>query len=239
MKNLSILIVLLSIMSIGSAQQDSVANAKWSYEVLVSPNISYRILSNSGNEEWHIKRRNETEIPRYGVSLKFGIMRSFGNRLKVSSGLNYSFIGFKTKATELSWATTTDEYATEIKSSSRYAYMGIPIMAYYLLKDSEKLTTELILGASINQFRYKNVISSIKTNDKWSKAPNKGFRYESANLTGSVGFGSNYKVNDKLFLKINLLFNQSFTATNKLSSTKEYLNFLDLSIGFNYSFNKR
>ena len=67
MKNLILLFILLALSNLGQAQEDSSSAGRWSFEMLVSPNVSYRLLTTSGGEEWpnirfqqHAARRPST-----------------------------------------------------------------------------------------------------------------------------------------------------------------------------------
>jgi len=239
MKNLILLTVLLAISSLGHAEEDTTSVRRLSYEVLFAPNVSYRLSTNSRGEAWHIEDRNNTEVPRLGYSIKFGMIYALNDRWNIGSGITYSSIGFNTKSTQLTWITPDADFPTEIRSSSQYTYLGIPLLAYYKLMENKRWRTELIFGASINVYLGKNVITEIKTNDDWTSYANKGFRYDDINLFGVLGIGESYRVNKRWLVRMNLIFNQAFTTTNSMSRTKEYLNFSGVNIGVNYTLHKK
>lgn len=236
MKHLVLLFTLLALSTLAQAQKDSSTVRNWSFEIFYSPNISYRILTTSSAEEWHMENRNNTEFTRFGKSIKFGAIRHLKGKWSIGSGLTFSKMGYKTKATPLTWITPDSSYATEIRSASEYSYTGIPVLVYYKLNKNKKWSTELIFGVSAYLYDSKNVITEIKTNGVWTSYPNTGFTYNIINLFALAGIGNSYRLNKSFLLKSNLSLNQSFTTNNNLSDTKEYLNFLDLNIGVNYTF---
>lgn len=238
MKNIILLIISFSISNLCQAQNDSITAPKWSYEVMFAPNVSYRILTSSGGEEWHKEDRNNAEVARFGYSIKIGIIRTLNDRWSIGSGLTYSRIGFKIKASPLTWETPNEGFPTELRSTSRYTYIGLPILAYYKLNEKSKWRPELIFGASINMFLNKNVISEVKVNDDWISYPNEGFIYNDYNFFAHIGIGGSYRLSKRWLFKTSLIFNQSFIPTNSMSKTKEYLNYLGLNIGVNYRFAK-
>jgi len=205
---------------------------------MFSPNVSYRILTGSVGEEWHKEDRNNAEVVRVGYCVKFGIIRTLSERWNIGSGLSYSNIGFNTKATPLTWITSDADLPTKLRSSSRYTYIGIPILAYYKLTVNKRWGSELIFGVSLNHYINKNVISEIKINDVWTSYPNKGFIYNKFNVFGIIGIGNSYRINNKWLFKTSFILNQSFTPTNSMSKTKEYLNFVSVDIGINYRLTK-
>ncbi|MCH8902435.1 MAG: hypothetical protein IIA45_00740 [Bacteroidetes bacterium] len=235
MKNLVLLFTFLALTSVVKAQKDTSRFSNWSFEVFYSPNVSYRILAGSESEKWHRENRNSSEITRLGHSRKILAVRRLKGGWSFGTGLTSSRIGFKTKATALVWITPDPNYATEIRSTSEYSYIGIPILAYYKLGENNRWSTELIFGTSINLYNGKTVISEIKTNDVWISYPNNGYTYSFFNLFGHIGIGTSYSLTRHWLLKTNLNLNQSFTSTNNLSDTKEYLNFLAIDIGVNYT----
>jgi len=236
MKYYTLLLLLFVFPDLSQAKQDSTKSGKWSYEIVFSPNASYRILTSTEGEKWHVKERNNTEKPRFGSSVKFGVIRTLGERWSLGFGLYYTSIGFNKKSTSLTWATISENPPTTIKSSSKYTYITLPLLAYFKLSEKEKRCTHLIFGASLNDLESKNIVTKVKANDKWTSASNKGFIYNYVNFFALIGLGNSYKINDKWQLKTNLIFNQAFIPTNSTSSTKEYLNFLDINIGVNYRF---
>ena len=234
-----ILVGLLAAFQTAFAQGDTSSVRKWSYEVFYAPNVSYRIITNVGDEEWILDKRKETEVPRMGFSLKVGMIRSINARLSIGTGLSFSSMGFKTKTTELTWAVADVNLPTEIRNSSRYTYLAIPLLAYYKLKVKEKWSADLIVGGSFNIYQNKNVVTQVRTNGKWTSYPDKGFRYNFINLFAMAGIGGAYQINYHWMLKSNFTLNQSFIATNTHAEIKEYLNFLEIGVGVNYRFRKK
>ncbi len=216
------------------AQDDNATTRKWSYEIMYSPNISSRILSNAEGEEWYKKDRNNAEAPRLGYSIKTGVVYQIVEKWSIGTGINYSSIGFNIKTTELTWVTPNPDFPTELKSSSKYIYFGIPVLAHYQLTSHKKWNTEISFGATINLFENKNVVTSTKTNGEWTRYSNFGARYNATNVFATVGVGTYYRLNKRWMFKTSLLLNQSVTASNSMARTKEYLNYLDVNIGFNY-----
>ena len=237
---ISILIIVHSVLSnVVCAKKDSVPSGKWSYELQISPNLSYRFLSSTEGEKWYAEKRNSTEVPRMGFSVKFMVIRDLSKRWKLGLGLNYNNIGFNTKVTKLTWDTPDDNFPTEIKSSHRYIYEGLSLLGYYKLQKETEKNLELIFGTSLNIFPDKTIVSKTKINGEWTSSSNEGFILNEIYLFGIIGIGKSFELSNKWSLKTSLTFNQAFIPINSISRTKEYLNFLDLNIGINYRFHRK
>jgi hypothetical protein len=234
MKKLILIIIALAFFEISEAKSDSIIARKWSYEVVCAPNASYRAIAKGEDEEWLKSDRNDSEIPRFGYSIKGRFVYRLGERWSLATGINYTSIGYKIKSKELIWVVDNPDFPTELKSAHKYAYLGIPLMATYKFSTDKKWDMELVFGSSFNYFEGKNTVTSIKTNGVWSSKINKGARYDDLNVFGIVGVGTGYRLSNRWLFKTSMQFNQAIIASNTMSKTKEYLNYLDLNIGINY-----
>ncbi len=242
MKTCLILIVislLLTDAKYGQAQGVNWLASKWSLEAVFSPNYSNRILTNSGNEQWHKEERDGAEIGRMGYSTRFVLNHHVHERWQISLGLGYASIGFDTKPVALSWASTVSDAPSELRTSSRYSYAGIYLLGNYKLVQLNRWNCYLTFGAVMHTYLDKNTVTSSKINGNWSSNSNWGSEYDRHNLFAILGIRNTYQLINGLSLVANLNFSQAVTPSNNQSRTKELLNYLSLDVGLQFRFGRK
>jgi hypothetical protein len=222
----------------GQAQGDWLAS-KWSLEAAFSPNYSNRILTNTGNEQWHKAERDRTEIGRIGYTTRFIVNYHFHERWHIGLGLSYANIGFATKPVALSWVSTVPNAPQALRTSSQYSYAGINLLVHYKLVQLNRWNCYLTFGATAYTYLDKNVLTSTKINDSWSSEPNWGSEYERHSLFALLGISNTYQLIDGLSFVANLNFSQAVIPSNNQSRTKELLNYLSLDLGLQFRFGRK
>ena len=170
-----------------------------------SPDVCYRTLQNndgSAMSDAIIQQRNENEIFKLGYTLGLTTLLPLNKRISLESGITYSNKGYQTTMQVLYYFQYDPAFPQKMKSIYNYHYIDIPLKANFIF-GKKKLRFISSLGLTTNVFIRETSTSVLVYSDRTernSSATN--FKYNRFNLSPSIGVGIDYKINDKMNLRI-------------------------------------
>jgi hypothetical protein len=198
-----------------------------------SPGVSYRQLNFSSTDEWIEKVRNNDEIPKYSFSTGAKIGVTIADRVSVVTGLMFTNRGERTKETQLTWQTSSQDYPQSSRTVVSYRYLELPLQVMYAIHKKQRLALYLTGGISFNLLLSKATKvkvefpdGDIQTIKSSKRAGNNRFGF-----CTSLGFEASYRLSNKISFIIGPTFHRSVTPTVVNKNAKEYQYALLMTIG--------
>lgn len=186
---------------------------RWKIGVHFSPDLCYRILSLNGSDDakFILEHRNHLETRKFGFTTGVSGLWQFSSHFELSAGILYSNKGYRTKKMSLDPIIE----GTSIRTQYNYHCIDIPIGINYIAGKKRlkfigtiALTTNVFLTEIGKSYQYygseKPQKKSGKTNDE----------YRPIWLTGEVGAGVSYDLNDRYSIRLIPCFRYGLTRIN-------------------------
>lgn len=174
-----------------------------------SPDVCYRTLYNkskdiSGAEI--LKERNENELPKFGFTTGVNVSYTIKKYVGIEAGIQYSNKGYQDKILELIFPQPAPDLPLKSKRIDDFHYLDIPIKANFFIGNkkvrfisSVGITTNILLKATYTSiYYYTNRIERQKHVSI--------HEFEKVNLSPTVSVGIDYKINNKMSLRIEPTF---------------------------------
>lgn len=174
-----------------------------------SPDVCYRTLYNkskdiSGAEI--LKERNENELPKFGFTTGVNVSYTIKKYVGIEAGIQYSNKGYQDKILELIFPQPAPDLPIKSRRIDNFHYLDIPIKANFFIGNkkvrfisSVGITTNILLKATITSIYYY-------TNRKERGTNVYSYDFERVNLSPTVSVGIDYKINNKMNLRIEPTF---------------------------------
>lgn len=180
----------------------------------ISPTFGYRILTGYGNSSgspgssFIIAQRNKMEIPDIGYSAGIDVVLNFSKLVGLQMGIQYSSKRYKTKYETLFFATTTPDPSIPEKSKYRYnfQYIDVPLTVNFTIgKKKVRFLGSIGLVANLFIREMQTSINEFQNNTQKNKAEDDS-GFNRVNLSPIIRAGIDYKINDKLNLRVEPTF---------------------------------
>lgn len=182
---------------------------KIQFGINISPDICYRTLINDSENEFIKEYRDGIEIPKAGYSAGMSLAYHIGKNFGIETGIQYSNKGLRTKMVEIDDSSLERPDAAVPEKHGlidNFHYLDIPVKANFFL-GTKKLRFVAGAGIAVN-FLVKSSHTSIKVfpdrTDKTTHSHNEVFR--KMNLSPFVSLGIDYKLNDKINIRVEPTF---------------------------------
>lgn len=197
--------------------------------------VGYRQLKNSGGSslgDYIIEYRNNEEIPKIGFTPGLNTLFNLKNNMSVEVGIQYSNKGFQTKMLELFPFQPNDPLVpNETKFIYNYHYLDIPLRFNYVF-GKKKIRFLTSAGVTTNVFIEETQKSIRIYSDRTEKNTEPtNIEYNRFNITPTLSFGIDYKINNKMNLRIEPIFRYGILKIIDAPITG-YLYNTGLNVGF-------
>lgn len=208
-----------------------------------SLDVGYRTLKNKDGSSIGntiLDFRNENEIPKIGFTTGMNILFNIKKNISVEAGIQYSNKGYQTKLYEANFITPDGGgedplLPDKLKYIYNYHYMDIPLKAN-LTFGKNKLRFISSLGLTTNVF-IKETQTSIQvySNRTERNTVPTNIEYKRFNLSPTISAGIDYKLNNRMNLRIEPTFRYGVLKIIDASVTG-YLFNGGLNIGYYFGF---
>ncbi len=171
-----------------------------------SPDVCYRSLQNNNGSQMSdniIEQRNENEIFKLGYTLGGSASLQCNNHVTLEFGINYSNKGYQTRMQVLYYFQYDPATPQKMKSIYNYHYVEVPLKVNFIF-GKKKLRFISSLGIIPNFFlgeTTKSVFVYANAGKESSTSP-ENFGYKRLNISPFIGLGIDYKINDKMNVRI-------------------------------------
>ncbi len=212
---------------------DTTKTHKWELGGSFSPEYSYRTLKADETSQTIKEIRDTLEVAKFGYTVGLNLLYRLNNRLTIETGILLSDKGEKTKKTSF-----TDVPAGQkimyYTYKYNYYYLGIPLKANYSITTG-KLNLYVTAGVSANIFltQKTTLITGHDSKDWERNTTQTKSGFNSVNFAMLAGLGLQYKLNNKINIKVEPLYTRSLTSVIN-APVKSYL----YSTGINFGISK-
>jgi hypothetical protein len=199
-----------------------------------SPDNAFRKLINNGGSSTTdniIKIRNENETSKAGYTAGLNVCFNVKNNFGLETGIQFSNKGYQTKMQELNFAISDPNEPKKIKFTYNFHYIDIPVKANFAF-GKKKVRFSASFGITTSIFikeKQKTVLVYSDHTDK--KTTQTNFDYNKVNISPTIGVGFNYKINNRMNLKVEPTFKYGILKINNDPLTG-YLYSIGLNIGY-------
>lgn len=204
MKYILILLGLAAFRSFG--QEDM---SRFQLGVNFSPDVNYRILENNDGTEMSdaiINSRDDREIPKFGYSTGLNVCFNINRFLGIETGLQYSNKGYQTEKIDLIFGQPDPSLPEHLKYIDDFHYVDIPLKVNFTA-GKKKVRFFSSVGITTNIFIKGTTTSVIYYSDRTERDKDPtSYDFEKVNLSPTVSAGIDYKINDRMNLRVEPTF---------------------------------
>jgi len=175
-----------------------------------SPDYCYRTLKNndgSSSSTFVLESRNDREIAKFGYTAGLNVCYNFTNLIGIETGVQYSNKGYQTKMQDLIWGQPDPSLPTKAKFIYNDNYIDIPLKVNFTFGKkkfrfcaSAGLTTNIFINETSTS------VQEFSDGDQKKQTSKTSFSYKRIDLSPTVSIGVDYKINNKMNLKVEPTF---------------------------------
>ena len=214
MKRLTLL--LLTIFSLTAYGQDTLKSkpTRDFKRILIgvnfSPDYCFRTLKNndgSSSSTFVMNSRNDREIAKFGYTASLNLCFNFTEHIGLETGIQYSNKGYQTKMQDLFWGQPDPSLPTKAKFVYSDLYIDIPLKANFTFgKRKFKFCSSAGLTTNIFIKETSTSIQEFSNGDTKKQTSKTIFSYKRVDLSPRVSIGLDYKINNRMNLKVEPTF---------------------------------
>ncbi len=235
MKHLSTLLLTLAALSAFGQETLAPAFKRFQFGINISPDACYRTLKNndgSSTSEIIIRVRDDSETFKLGYTAGLNVCYNINRHFGIETGIQYSNKGYRTKNKNLSWGSSSPDLPIKSKFIYDYHYIDIPLKLNYTI-GHRKVRFIASAGLTANIFikeTQRHVLENEDGKKNRSKITNP-YDYEKLNVSPTIGIGIDYRLNNRLNLRLEPTFRYGILALIKGNPITGYLYSGGLNIG--------
>jgi hypothetical protein len=240
MKKLFVFVFIIT--SVFVYAQDSTKTKKASrffIGVNFSPDYCYRTIKHTDNSylsDFIYDTRNKIEQPKLGFTSGINVCYILTKHISLDLGLQYSNKGYQTKNETLIYPTPGSAATYNLPTSGRfvyrYNYIDIPLKANFVFgKKKLRLITSVGLTTNIFISETNSFIGKYSNGSSFRSSSTANYGLSRVNLSPLISCGIDYKINNKMFFRVEPTFRYSILSTVNAPIT-EYV----WSAGLNVSY---
>jgi len=213
MKPISILILSILTINLGAQNKSNGSNGgdfkRFQIGMVVSPDYCFRTLKNNDGSEYSnllISARNEREIPKFGYTAGINVCYNINSNIGIESGIQYSNKGYQTKNLVAIFGVPGQFEPIESKFKYDFHCIDIPLKLNFAA-GTGNVRFISSLGITTNIFVKETQIFYVyfPGNTDINSGPT-GFNYNNVNISPTVSVGIDYKIKDRMNLRIEPAF---------------------------------
>lgn len=196
----------------------------------ISPDVCYRTIVGSTNTETIEEYRNELDIPKISYTTSVNILYNIKNYFSIETGIQYSNKGYQTKDVDLTSNEPDPNVPEKVKTIYNFHYLDVPLKTNFIFGENKiRLITSVgvNLGFLVNDSQTNILFFSDKTDRTTSPI---GQEFRKVNLSPFLSLGADYKINEKMNLRLEPIFRYGLLKTTETPLT-DRLYSVGLNIG--------
>ena len=242
MKNILILLAFIFTVNI-YGQDDKKTDSSFDFKriqigINFSPDYNYRTLKDNDTNSVNsiiIDIRNDQEIAKFGYSTGLNVCYNFTKTIGLETGIHYTEKGFQTKKLDIVGNQPDPSLPNNIKFIYNFFYIDIPLKANIMF-GRKRISFFSSIGFITNIFIKETSTSILEfSNGRIEKKtqPSTMLHYNKVNISPSISTGIDFKMNDRMNLKIEPIFRYGvFKIIN--ASITDYLWNVGINITYYY-----
>jgi Outer membrane protein beta-barrel domain len=196
----------------------------------ISPDICYRTIEGNASIPMLKELRNGEEVPKISYTTSVNISYTIKKNFSIETGIQYSNKGYQTKDIEFTFPDPDPAVPEKVKTIYNYHYLAIPLRSNFIFGENKirfiasvGVEVEFLINESQTSILYfpnntTRIIESI------------GSEYRKVNLSPFLSLGADYKINDKMNLRLQPIFRYGVLKTSDTPLT-DLLYSVGLNIG--------
>lgn len=196
----------------------------------ISPDVCYRTIVGSTNTETIEEYRNELDIPKISYTTSVNILYNIKNYFSIETGIQYSNKGYQTKDVELTSTEPDPNVPEKVKTIYNFHYLDIPLKTNFIFGENKIRLIASVgvnVGFLVNDSQTNILFFSDKTDRTTSPI---GQEFRKVNLSPFLSLGADYKINEKMNLRLEPIFRYGLLKTTETPLT-DRLYSVGLNIG--------
>jgi hypothetical protein len=186
-----------------------------------SPDYCFRTITHTDNSyisNFIYDTRNKIEQPKLGFTSGINVCYVFTKHLSVDLGIQYSNKGYQTENEALIYPTPGSVAAYNLPTSGRfvyrYNYIDIPLKANFVFgKKKLRLITGVGLTTNIFINETNSFIGKYSNGSSFRNSGTSNYGHTRVNLSPTISCGIDYKINDKMFFRVEPTFRYGILST--------------------------
>lgn len=204
--------------------------------VMLSPDLSYRVLSYNEPNAWIEDIRNSREKSIYGITGGLGLNYDLSENTVLESGIFFSVKGYQTSSMGLKWPMQNQSYPVSSKVRFSFKFLELPLRLKYFISSGERVRFFVAAGPSINFFmqRKTTVVSELPDGDKNRDHSTVNAGYSRFSLAAVAGIGVEYYLSQRVLITAEPVYRQFVTSLVVDDDAKEYPYSVGMNVGVYY-----
>jgi hypothetical protein len=213
MKHLTLFILILTALS--SYGQDKTKETstsdfkRFQIGINVFPGICFRTLKNndgSSSSEIIISQRNDRETIKVGYTAGLNVCFNIKNYFGLETGIQYSNKGYQTKKQDMVSEQPDPGLPKQTKFIYDFHFIDIPVKVNFTI-GKKKVRFFTSVGVTTNIFIKETQTSFLYYSDRTdNKTSPTNLDYNKVNISPTVSFGIDYKINNRMNLRVEPTF---------------------------------
>ena len=213
MKPFSILILSMLTINLGAQNKSNGSKGgnfyRFQIGMVVSPDYCYRTLRNNDGSKFSdmiINSNNEREVPKFGYTAGLNVCYNLNSNIGIESGIQYSNKGYQTKIEYGKFGGPGQFEQIESKVKYNIHFIDIPLKLNYAT-GTRNVRFFSSLGITTNIFATETYVLYVYNpgNTDRNSDPT-GVDYNNVNISPTVSVGIDYKIKDRINLRIEPAF---------------------------------
>jgi hypothetical protein len=204
-----------------------------------SPDYCFRTLKNNGGssiDAMIYEGDNKIERAKFGFTSGINVCYIFTKHISIDLGVQYSNKGYQTEENPLTFGTPRGVVYTNLPTSGkfvyRYNYIDIPLKANFIFgKKKLRLISSIGLITSVFINTTNSFVGEYSNGSSFKNSSTTSSGYNKVNLSPIISCGIDYKINDRMFFRVEPTFRYAILKTVD-ASIAEYV----WSAGLNVSY---
>ncbi len=211
MKHLLIFILTFTTVGLFAQEHSTMKINRFQLGVSFSPDVCYRTLKETDitttqTNFYIMDARNKMEAPKFGYTGGLNFNYSLNQHFSIESGIHISNKGYGMKKQDLNSNQPEPGIPTNFKFIENFYYLDIPLKVNFALgKNKWRFISSV--GASANFFLKESQTQVVYFSNKTDRSSGSdGHKYNELNISPMVSFGIDYRLTDKMSLRIEPTF---------------------------------
>lgn len=192
-----------------------------------SPNISYRTLKNndgSSISESILKNRNSREMIKFGYSAGVNVCFHIKKFVGIETGIQYDNMGYKTEKFDV-FQIGIERQPEQVKIIYNYNYLTIPLKANFMVgKKNVRFFSSVGVNTHFLITDKQKAILYYADNQTEKQSSTSNNDFNKINVSPIVSLGIDYKINDRMNLRIAPSFSYGVIKTIDTPITEHLYN---------------
>lgn len=204
-----------------------------------APSLTYRVLRYSDQQHFLENERNDSEIPKYGQSLSLLAQKEIFKKNYLELGLSFSDAGYRTRKTDLNWASSMGSLPNAVRTKISYRHIGLYARYKYEVFGNKikfyfgaGLSFEALMQRKTTVIEYKADRVVRKSNSKVRAG------YSEIHFSPLLLIGTKLKISEKFMVCLEPAYKAGLVSIVPGYANREFLYSLGMNTILLYTFGK-